>query len=206
MLVRTREFYQDNFWWAEKPHRPQGAPDPSTRIPLHALMAPGATHIPPGTVGTRDHRAEPWETDLAPVRMATEVEIDATRLRLYYQLWRVHQQDFKHLLRDAMESAWEVITAIVMRIVQANEPDGVTPMPDWVGLIHQHGDAQTFEYGHLLERVMIAQHPDNAIAGVDRGQNFLHMRIDIMAWPAGLIAIVPGQHAYVYLEVLQPPA
>src|SRR2546422_545290 len=53
---------------------------------------------------------------------------------------------------------------------------------------------------------MIAKHAYNAIAGVDRGHNFLHMRIDIMAWPAGLVAIVPGQHAYVYLEVLQPPA
>src|SRR5215831_5721903 len=53
---------------------------------------------------------------------------------------------------------------------------------------------------------MIAKHAYNAIAGVDRGQNFLHMRINIVAWPAGLIAIVPGQHAGVYLEVLQPPA
>src|SRR5262249_4193222 len=53
---------------------------------------------------------------------------------------------------------------------------------------------------------MIAQHPYNAIAGVDRGQNFLHMRIDIVAWPVELVAIVPGQHADVYLEVLQPPA
>jgi hypothetical protein len=93
-----------------------------------------------------------------------------------------------------------------MRVVQTDEPYGVTTMTDWEGLIHQHGDAQTFEHGHLLYRVMIAKYPDNAMAGVDRGQNFLHMRIDIVAWPAGLVAIVPGQHAYVYLEVLQPPA
>jgi hypothetical protein len=128
MLVRTAEFDQDNFWWAEKPHRHHGDPDPSTRIPLHALMTPGATDIPPGTVGARDHRAYPWETDLAPVRMATEVQIYAMRLRLCHQLRRVHQQDFKHLLRDAMESAWEVITAVIMRVVEANEPDGVTTM------------------------------------------------------------------------------
>jgi len=134
--------------------------------------------------------------------MATEVEIYAMRRRFWYQLWRVHQQDFKHLLRDTMESAWEVITAVIMRVVQANEPDGVTTMPDWEGLVHQHGDAQPFEHGHLLERVMIAKHPNNAIAGVDRGQNFLHMRIDIVGGPVELIAIVPGQHAYVYLEVL----
>ena len=67
-------------------------------------MAPGATHISPGTVGARDHRAEPWETDLASVRMATEIEIYAMRRRFCHQLWRVHQQDFKHLLRDAMEA------------------------------------------------------------------------------------------------------
>jgi hypothetical protein len=138
--------------------------------------------------------------------MATEVEIYAMRLRLCCQLWRVHQQDFKHLLRDALESAWEVITAVIMRVVQANEPDGVTTMADWEGLIHQHGDAQAFEHGHLLQRVMVAQHPYNAMARVNRGQNFLHMRIDIVAWPAEPIAIVPGQHAYIYLEVLQPPA
>src|SRR5262245_3022035 len=53
---------------------------------------------------------------------------------------------------------------------------------------------------------MIAKHAYSTIAGVDRGQNFLHMRIDIVAWPMGLIAIVPSQHAEVYLEVLQPPA
>jgi len=134
--------------------------------------------------------------------MATEVQIYAMRLRLCHQLRRVHQQDFKHLLRDAMESAWEVITAVIMRVVQANEPDGVTTMTDWEGLIHQHGDAQTFEHGHLLYRVMIAKHPYNAITGVDRGQNFLHVRIDIVAGPVDLVAIVPGQHTYVYLEVL----
>jgi hypothetical protein len=138
--------------------------------------------------------------------MATEVEIDAVHLRLCCQLWRVHQQDFKHLLWDALESAWEVITAVIMRVVQANEPDGVTTMADWEGLIHQHGDTQAFEYGHLLHRVMIAQHSYNAMASVDRGQNFLHMRIDIVAWPVEPIAIVPGQYAHVYLEVLQPPA
>ena len=65
---------------------------------------------------------------LAPVRMATEVEIDAMRRRFCHQFWRVHQQDFKHLLRDAMEGAWEVITAVIMRVVQADEPDGVTTM------------------------------------------------------------------------------
>src|SRR5689334_7546660 len=112
-------------------------------------MAPGATHIPPGTVDARDHRTEPWETDLTPVCMATEVEIDALRRRFCYQLWRVHQQDFKHPLRDALESAWKVITAVIMRVVQANEPDGVATMTDWQGLIHQHGDAQPFEHGHL---------------------------------------------------------
>jgi hypothetical protein len=138
--------------------------------------------------------------------MATEVEIYAMRLRLCCQLWRVHQQDFKHLLRDALESAWEVITAVIMRVVQANEPDGVTTMADWERLIHQHGDAQAFEHGHLLHRVMIAQHPYNSITGINRGQNFLHMRIDVMAWPTEPIAIVPGQHTYVYLKVLQPPA
>jgi hypothetical protein len=138
--------------------------------------------------------------------MATEVEIYAMRRCFCHQLRRVHQQDFKHLRRDPMESAWEVIAAVIMRVVQANEPDGVATMTDWEGLIHQHSDAQPFEHGYLLYRVMIAKHPDNARAGVDRGQNFLHMRINIVAWPAGLIAIVTGQHAYVYLEVLQPPA
>jgi hypothetical protein len=82
--------------------------------------------------------------------MTTEVEIYAMRLRFCYQLWRVHQQDFKYLLRDATESAWEVITAVIMRIVQADEPDGVTTMTDREGLIHQHGDAEPFEHGHLL--------------------------------------------------------
>src|SRR5262247_4107569 len=53
---------------------------------------------------------------------------------------------------------------------------------------------------------MIVKHAYNAIAGVDRGQNFLHMRIDIMAWSVELVAIVFGQHADVYLEVLLPPA
>src|SRR4051794_39287805 len=102
--------------------------------------------------------------------MATEVEIYAMRLRLCHQLWCVHQQDFKHLLRDAMESAWEIITAVVMRVVQTDEPDGVTTMTDRVGLIHQHGDAQPFEHRDLLYRVMVAKHPHDAIAGVDRGQ------------------------------------
>src|SRR5262245_16317455 len=138
--------------------------------------------------------------------MATEVEIDAMRLRFYHQLWRVHQQDFKHFLRDAMESAWEVITAVIMWVVQADKPDGVTTMADGEGLIHQHGDAQTFEHRDLLRRVMIAQYPYNAIASIDRGQNFLHMRIDIMAWPMDLVAIISSQYTYVYLEVLQPPA
>jgi len=91
MLARTAEFDQDNFWRAEKPHRYHGDPDPSTRIPLHALMTPGAMHIPPGTVGARDHRAYQWQTDLAPVRMATEVEIYAMHRRLCCQLRRVHQ-------------------------------------------------------------------------------------------------------------------
>jgi hypothetical protein len=99
--------------------------------------------------------------------MATEVEIDAMRRRFCHQLWRVHQQDFKYLLRDAMESAWEIITAVIMRVVQANKPDGVTTVTDWEGLIHQHGNAQPFEHGHLLERVMIAKHTYNAIAGID---------------------------------------
>src|SRR4029450_9895099 len=98
------------------------------------------------------------------------------RRRLCHQLWRVHQQDFKHLLRDAMESAWEVITAVIMRVVQANEPDGVTAAPAWEGLIHHHGNPQPFEHRPLLRRVMIAQYPYNAIASIDRGQNFLHMR------------------------------
>src|SRR5215469_11563991 len=128
MLARTAEFDQDNFWRAEKPHRHHRDPDPSTRIPLHALMTPGTTHIPPGTVGARDHRAEPWETDLTPVRMATEVQIYAMRRRFRHQFWRVYQQDFKYLLRDAMEGTREVITAVIMWIVQANEPDGVTIM------------------------------------------------------------------------------
>src|SRR5712691_11703062 len=96
-------------------------------------MTPGTTHIPPGTACARDHRAYPWETDLAPVRMATEVEIYALRLRLCYQLLRVYQQDFKHLLRDAMEGAWKVITAVIMRVDQANEPEGVTTMTNWEG-------------------------------------------------------------------------
>jgi hypothetical protein len=79
----------------------------------------------------------------------------------------MHQQDFKYLLRDAMESAWEVVTAVIMWIVQADEPDGVATMMNREGLIHQHSDAQPLEHGHLLERVMIAKHPYNAIAGVD---------------------------------------
>src|SRR5919204_4018535 len=112
MLVRTAQFDQDNFWWAEKPHRYYGHSDSSTRIPPHTLMAPGATYIPPGTIGAGDDRAEPWETDLAPVRMATEVEIYALRRRFCHQLWRVYQQDFKHRLRDALESACKVITTI----------------------------------------------------------------------------------------------
>jgi hypothetical protein len=82
--------------------------------------------------------------------MATEVEIYAMRRRFCRQFWRVYQQDFKYLRRDAMEGAWEVITTVIMRVVQADEPDGVTTMADWERLIHQHGDAQTFEHGHLL--------------------------------------------------------
>src|SRR5262247_3723330 len=109
--------------------------------------------------------------------MATEVKVYAMRRRFCRQFRRVHQQDFKHLRRDAMEGAWEIITTIIMRVIQAYEPDGVTAMTEWEGLIHQHGDAQPFEHGHLLHCVMIAKHPYNAIAGIDRGQNFFHMRI-----------------------------
>src|SRR5207302_9814225 len=50
MRMRTAQFHYHDFWWAEKPHRHHRDPNPSTRIPLHALMAPGATDIPPGTV------------------------------------------------------------------------------------------------------------------------------------------------------------
>src|SRR5262245_19328255 len=99
--------------------------------------------------------------------MATEVEIYAMRRRFCHQLWRVHQQDFKHLRRDVIESAWEIITAVIMRVVQADEPDGVTTMTEGAGLIHQHSNAQPFEHGHLLQRVMIAKYPYNAIAGID---------------------------------------
>jgi hypothetical protein len=60
--------------------------------------------------------------------MATEVQIYAMRRRFRHQFWRVYQQDFKYLLRDAVEGTREVITAVIMWIVQANEPDGVTIM------------------------------------------------------------------------------
>jgi len=40
----------------------------------------------------------------------------------------VYKQDFKRLLRHALQGAWEVITAVIMRVVEANEPDGVTTM------------------------------------------------------------------------------
>src|SRR5262245_52210728 len=126
-------------------------------------MAPGTTHIASGTARTRDHRTYQWEADLAPMRMTTEVEVYSMRRRVCYQLWRVHEQDFKHLLGDTTQGPGEVIAAVIMRVVQAREPDGVSTMLYGDGLIHQHGDAQAFEHRYLLRHVVVAKHTYNAI-------------------------------------------
>src|SRR5712691_4704665 len=145
MRTCTAEINQDNFRRAKKPHWDHGDSHARTCIPLHALVPPGPTHIPARAVRSRDQRPYEGQTDLSAVRVATQIEVYATRLSFCQHLWCVHEQHLKRPLGHATQGPWEVITAVIMGVVQTNKPDGVATMAQFEGLIDSHGDAQAFE-------------------------------------------------------------
>src|SRR5262250_271162 len=125
MRTCTAELDQDNFWRAKKSHWHHRDPHASTRIPLHALILPASTHIPARAIRSRDQRPYERQTDLSTVRVATQIEVDATRFSFCQHLRGVYEQHLKRLLGYATQGPWEVITAVIMWVVQPHKPDGV---------------------------------------------------------------------------------
>src|SRR5262249_19789507 len=150
-------------------------------------VPPGSMRIPARAIRSRDQRPYDGRTDLATVRVAAQVEVYPTRLSFCQQLRGVYEQYLKRLLGHATQGPWEVITAVIMGVVQTHKPDSVATLAQLEGVIHQHGDAKAFESGHFLGCIVITEHAHHAMAGVHTGENFLHIGIDLMAGTMGTV-------------------
>src|SRR5687767_2354152 len=120
------QFDQSDFRRTEKPDRDPGRAYPCARVALQVLIFPHPARVFAGAVGTGDHGANQRQTDLPAMRMAAEIQVNAALLCLLEDLRCMHQQDLEGIGRHPPEGSRKIITAIIVRVINADEPDALS--------------------------------------------------------------------------------
>jgi hypothetical protein len=135
--------------------------------------------------------------------MSTQVQIHPGSCRLVDEFRSMHEEDFEGFGRHATHRPGQVVTTVVMRVIDADEPRTVAAPAQRHSGIDQHDDAQTFKLSHLLPDIVIAEDTDCTQAGLDAGEDFRQMRVYRRTWPTERKAIVSGQHTEIDLYVAE---
>jgi hypothetical protein len=135
------------------------------------------------------------QADLAAVGMAAQQQIETGVRRLAIDLRRVRQEDGEPVVGNIGRCLFDVVDAIIMRIVDAGQVDRFTVARNGLALVEQHPDSHFFESGNHANGIVVSQHAIDA--AVEAGANPRQAFERGIEWPISRTAIVAGQDAHV---------
>ena len=95
------------------------------------------------------------------------------------------------------EGTREVVGAVVVAIVDADQPDRLAALLDRGGLVDQHPDPEALEVGDLLDEVVVAEDAEAAERAAELGREHRHLRRDLLVGAEGAVAEVTGDQQVV---------
>jgi len=107
----------------KEPHRDTRHPGAGTGVSLHVAVFPQALNIAPTGPAVGKNGSDRKNLDLPGVGVATQVTFYPMLLRLAVDLRRMAQQNDKGARRDVFKRFVQIMTSIMMGIIEAHDPD-----------------------------------------------------------------------------------
>ena len=109
-------------------------------ISHHPAASPETPLVAAGTTRVENQGAYPGQTDLTTVGMSAQVEVDTSLGSLLGQLGRMNQKDVESVPFGLLQSAWQVVTSVVVRVIEAHETKARPVVLDLPNIVKQHLD------------------------------------------------------------------
>src|SRR5512132_683043 len=124
------------------------------------ILPRSGAHMP-RQYGVQSERDGTGKTDLTSVGMATQQHIEIGMGGLAIDFGRMGKENRKLVVRELGRNLFDVVGAIVVSIVDADQMDALIPANDRLHFIEQHSDAHFFHARNHADGIMVSEHAVN---------------------------------------------
>ena len=130
--------------------------------------------------------------------VAAQIEVHASLGSFLIDFRRVRQKHLAAIPRHGRECRRQIVSAVVVRVVNTGNPNTLVAGGDFRCLVDKHPDAHCLELAGHLAGVVIAQNAEDAMPCPHRGNHRPHPGVDLFARTMNLKPVISGEDAEIY--------